>query len=145
MSSYKSPSKQPAQLRGLALQILNLFCLSLLLTKALNSLDAALALPLNDIVRDAVIQRFEYTFELSWKTLKVASEYMGMECRSPRETIKAGFKFTWIQSPDLWFEAMEARNKTSHTYDEDIAREVYEVAGKFSFLVKELIAKLGGL
>ena len=112
------------------------------LTKALCSLENAIALPLNDIVRDAVIQRFEYTFELSWKTLKVAGEYMGTECNSPREAIKAGFKLGWIQSPDLWFEAMEARNKTSHTYDEDIAKEVYEVAKKFPCLVKEVTAKL---
>ena len=115
------------------------------LTKALGSLENALALPLNDIVRDAVIQRFEYTFELTWKTLKVAGEYMGTECNSPREAIKTGFKLEWIQSPDLWFEAMEARNKTSHTYDEDIAKEVYGVAKKFPSLVKEVMTKLAGL
>ena len=116
-----------------------------ILIKALSSLENALALPLNDIVRDAVIQRFEYTFELTWKTLKVAGEYMGTECNSPREAIKTGFKLGWIQSPDLWFEAMEARNKTSRTYDEDTAKDVYAVAKKFPFLVKEVTAKLAGL
>ncbi len=113
-----------------------------LLTKARNSLSTALAMPLTDIVRDAVIQRFEYTFELSWKTLRVASQYMGTECNSPREAIKAGFKLGWLTSADPWFEAMEARNKTSHTYDQDIAKDVYRVAKKFPALIDETIIKL---
>ena len=113
-----------------------------LLEKALQTLAQALREPLTDLVRDAVIQRFEYVFELSWKTIQIAARYMGSICNSPRETIKYAFKMGWIQNPDLWLEAMEERNKTSHTYNEAIAEEVYEVAKKFPQLIQELIASL---
>lgn len=113
-----------------------------LLEKALQTLVQALKEPLTDMVRDAGIQRFEYVFELSWKTIQIAARYMGSICNSPREAIKYAFKMGWIQKPDLWLETMEERNKTSHTYNEAIAEEVYEAVKKFPGLVQELIASL---
>lgn len=113
-----------------------------LLEKALGTLTKALDEPLTDIVRDAVIQRFEYVFELSWKTMQIAAAYMGTLCNSPREAIKTAFKLDWIQEPDSWLESMEARNKTSHTYNEKVAKEVYETAKKFPSLVHPLLLAL---
>src|SRR5437762_2077643 len=94
----------------------------IILEKALETLIEALKEPGSDIVRDAVNQRFEYVFELSWKTIQVAASYTGLMCNSPREAIKAGFKMKWIKNPDKWFEAMEARNRTSHTYNLKLAK-----------------------
>ena len=113
-----------------------------LLEKALQTLVQALKEPLTDLVRDAGIQRFEYVFELSWKTIRIAARYMGSICNSPREAIKYAFKMGWIQKPDLWLETMEERNKTSHTYNEAIAEEVYEAVKNFPGLVQELITSL---
>lgn len=113
-----------------------------LLEKSAGTLAEALREPLTDIVRDAVIRRFEYVFELSWKTIQVAAEYMGSSCNSPREAIKASFKMGWIKNSEGWLEAMEARNKTSHTYNVELAKEVYEVAKKSPNLITELLTSL---
>lgn len=116
-----------------------------LLQKALATLEIALHEPFTEIVRDAVIQRFEYTFELAWKTIQVAGDYVGTVSNSPREAVRVGFKMEWIKNPDEWFEAMEARNRTSHIYNSAIAQEVYEVAKKFPSLVKEIISSISKL
>lgn len=107
-----------------------------------RTLAEALAQPLSDIVRDAVIQRFEYVFELSWKTIQAAARYMGTSVNSPREAVKTAFKMGWLRDTDAWFEAMEARNKTSHTYNAKLAAEVYAVAKHFPSLVRKLLASL---
>lgn len=113
-----------------------------LLEQSVETLAEALRTPLTDIVRDAVIQRFEYVFELAWKTIQVAVQYMGSSCTSPREAVKMAFKMGWIETPDRWLEAMEARNKTSHTYNIELAKEVYEVAKEFPSLVNGLLSSL---
>jgi nucleotidyltransferase substrate binding protein (TIGR01987 family) len=110
-----------------------------LLEKAGNTLQEVLSVPFNDIVRDATIQRFEYVFELSWKTIQMAADYMGSSLSSPREAIKTAFKLGWIKNPDGWFEALEARNKTSHTYNVVLAKEVWTVASRFPKLLNELL------
>ena len=84
-----------------------------LLEKALATLKKALQEPPTDLIRDAVIQRFEYVFELSWKTMGIAADYMGTLCKSPREAIRTSFKLGWISNAEDWIEAMEARNLTS--------------------------------
>lgn len=113
-----------------------------LLEQSLGTLMEALGKSFTDIVRDAVIQRFEYVFELSWKAIQTAAQYMGTPTNSPRESVKTAFKLGWIQNADLWLEAMEARNKTSHTYNTKLADEVYEVAKRFPPLVQELLISL---
>lgn len=113
-----------------------------LLDQAAQTLTDALRQPLTDLVRDAAIQRFEYVFELSWKTMQAAATYMGTICNSPREAIKAALKLGWTTNADGWLEAMEARNRTSHTYNEKVAKEVYEVAKKCPGLVQELLGSL---
>ena len=113
-----------------------------LLEKGLHTLSSALNEPFTDIVRDAVIQRFEYVFELAWKTMQVAAQFQGMTCNIPREAIKSAFKLGWIKNAEHWFEAMEARNKTSHTYNEELAGEVYKIAKKFPHSIQELLLSL---
>ncbi|EJP6472661.1 nucleotidyltransferase substrate binding protein [Clostridium sp. L74] len=80
----------------------------------------------NDIVIDGVIQRFEFTFEQSWKLMKLYLEYEGIEeAKSPRSTIRAAFKYGIIEDGDAWISMMIDRNKTSHVYDENTAIEIY--------------------
>lgn len=79
----------------------------------------------NSIVIDGVIQRFEFTFELSWKLMKAYLEYEGVEVNSPRGTIKAAFEYGIIEDGDSWINMMIDRNKTSHIYDQAEALEIY--------------------
>ncbi|ALX49323.1 nucleotidyltransferase substrate binding protein [Lentibacillus amyloliquefaciens] len=82
---------------------------------------------MDDIVYDGVIQRFEFTFELSWKLMKDFLEYTGLtELRSPRGAIREAFAYGLIDDGDQWIDMMIDRNKTSHLYDEEEARAVYE-------------------
>jgi nucleotidyltransferase substrate binding protein (TIGR01987 family) len=62
--------------------------------KALERLQDAVQRASDDLDKDGVIQRFEFTFELFWKMLKAVLKYQGIECYSPRQCIKA--KYIWI-------------------------------------------------
>jgi nucleotidyltransferase substrate binding protein (TIGR01987 family) len=96
---------------------------------ASNRLLEAIGLPESDIARDATIQRFEFTFELVWKTLKLYLERQGLECGGPRMTLKMAFIQGLIQAPkdgDVWLTMLADRNLTSHAYDEALAKRIVE-------------------
>ncbi|MDF0728240.1 HI0074 family nucleotidyltransferase substrate-binding subunit [Cytobacillus sp. S13-E01] len=81
----------------------------------------------DDLVIDATIQRFEFTYELSWKLMKTYLEYNGnLEVTSPRRTIREAFKDGILSDGEKWLKMLEDRNRTSHTYNEDIALEIYK-------------------
>lgn len=113
------------------------------LIKAHSSLREVLKKRKNKIVRDATIQRFEYTFELSWKVLK---RYFQFNNNLREENIKNIFreagKQGLIDSVEDWFGFQEARNETSHTYNEAIAERVFAVAKVFSPACGALISNL---
>ncbi len=80
-----------------------------------------------EFFRDSVIQRFEYTIEQAWKLLKhVLLEEEWLDCNSPKGTIKEGFQNGYITNIDIWFAMIEARNMTSHTYEEENADALYQ-------------------
>ena len=95
------------------------------LGKALGRLDEALQEPESELVRDAAIQRFEFCFELAWKAVQAALREQGGECNSPRACLREAFKADWVQDEQPWVDAMADRNLTSHTYDEELAKQVY--------------------
>jgi nucleotidyltransferase substrate binding protein (TIGR01987 family) len=97
-------------------------------TKAIKSLREALALPKNDIVRDATIQRFEFCVELAWKTAK---KIMGTSTSAPKQVIREMAQNGYIDNVELWFDFLEDRNLSSHTYDEVLAEKVFATAQKF--------------
>ncbi|MCL2859084.1 MAG: nucleotidyltransferase substrate binding protein [Oscillospiraceae bacterium] len=114
-------------------------------SKALEKLKEGLAEEETEIAIDGVIQRFEFTFELAWKTLKEYLEEQGFfeKTGSPREVIKTGFQKGVIEDGELWIQMMLDRNGVSHMYDEEKSREVYESIKKtyvqlFERLEKEL-------
>jgi len=91
-------------------------------------LAEAVAEPGSDLIRDATIQRFEFTFEVVWKTLKLYLERQGHECGGPRLTLKKAFAENLIGAPeeaDVWLRMLEDRNLTSHAYDEALANRIY--------------------
>ncbi|MBU3093410.1 nucleotidyltransferase substrate binding protein [Clostridium sp. CF011] len=97
--------------------------------KALARLDEALKKDItDDIIIDGIIQRFEFTFEQSWKVMKSYLEEQGIidEEISPRSTIKIAYKHKIIVDGEIWIEMMLDRNRTSHMYDETIGRNIVE-------------------
>ncbi|GAA0345281.1 nucleotidyltransferase substrate binding protein [Oceanobacillus sp. FSL W7-1293] len=103
------------------------------LEKAIGRLEEALNEGAkNSLYIDGTIQRFEFTFELYWKTLKRMLEEEGIEAKSPRETLKQAYAVDWIQNEQSWLQMLRDRNETSHVYDEKKARDIYEnIAGYF--------------
>ena len=95
-----------------------------------------------DIVMDAVIQRFEFTFEMAWKSVKLAAKAVGYDCKSPKGCLKLAYRMGWIKDEERWLELLEARNLTSHTYDQETAMDVYETVKEnfqvFGSLLREL-------
>ena len=100
---------------------------------------------INKIYTMALIQAFEIVFELSWKTLKDYLEFNGILTDTPRETIKQAFAKNIIKDGQTWIEMMEARNKTSHTYQEEFAKELCDdILNKYSTQINSLIEFLKG-
>ena len=95
------------------------------LRKAVVRLREALKAPGTDLSRDAAIHRFEFCFELAWKTIQGRALDEGLECQSPKGCLKLALKLRWLAEETSWLEMLEDRNQTSHTYDEEVAKRVY--------------------
>jgi len=110
--------------------------------EAAARLAEAATQPETDIARDATIKRFEFTFEVVWKTLRLFLEHQGHECNSPRSTIKTAFVEGLIATPeeaDVWLRMLEDRNLTSQTYNEALARRIYNA------IVEEYAVRLSAM
>jgi nucleotidyltransferase substrate binding protein (TIGR01987 family) len=119
------------------------------LQNAVKRLREAVAQPESDLVRDAVIQRFEFTFELIWISLKLYLERQGLDCGGPRSTLKKAFTEGLINSPDeadVWLQVLEDRNLTSHAYDEALATRIYQhVVQDYTALLGQMAGKIQAL
>lgn len=94
------------------------------LNKAFAQLRVACELPdLSELERAGLIQTYEFTFELAWKTMKDWLSYNGVMVTTPRETIKSAFSSQLINDPDTWLEALNARNELAHSYDEQVVMD----------------------
>lgn len=96
-------------------------------------------IPLHKALRDSCIQRFEFCVELSWKT---SMKVLGLPTKAPNSAIREMAQNNLIDDIQLWFSFLEARNKTSHTYDEDIATSVYSEVARIIPELDQLISKL---
>lgn len=94
--------------------------------KALQRFRDAVAEAETQLEVDGVIQRFEFTFELAWKTLKRFLYYQGIECYSPRNCLREAYSTGFINDDDLWLDMLDDRNLTSHIYDEEKIREIFK-------------------
>lgn len=93
----------------------------------------------------ALIQAFEMAFELGWKTIKDYLEYNGTKTDTPRSAIKEAFSANLISQGQQWIDMMEARNKTSHTYKEEFAKQTaQEILNIYAQLLLDLEQKLEG-
>ena len=113
------------------------------LKKALRALKIALAQPLDEFVRDSVIQRFEFTFELCWKNLKRYLESdRPLTDDSVKGILREAHQRKLISNIEMWFVFHKSRNLTSHTYNASTAEEVYKDAAQFPQYADELITNL---
>lgn len=80
----------------------------------------------NDMIRDSIIQRFEFTYELAHKTLQEFMKYEGvtLENSFPRTIFKKAFVNHLIEDEALWLKLLEDKNATSHIYNEKLADEI---------------------
>lgn len=112
-------------------------------------LAEAVAQPESGLIRDATIQRFEFTFEVVWKTLKLYLERQGDECGGPRPTLKKAFAENLIPTPaeaDVWFQMLEDRSLTSHAYDEAIAHRIYgHIVSDYAPLLSSMAQRIQSL
>ena len=98
------------------------------------------------IVRDALIQRYEYTFEAGWRAIAHVLRDLGVSVPFvPAQVLKEALAAKLIDDADAWSEMQKARNKTSHAYKEKIAIEVAALVrsmaiGQFEALVARLEA-----
>jgi nucleotidyltransferase substrate binding protein (TIGR01987 family) len=102
------------------------------------------------LLRDATIQRFEFTFEVAWKTLKRFLEENSIEPidrLTNRQLFRLGFEQGLLRDSAAWMLYLGRRNLTSHVYSEAIAAQVFEVIPEFledaRFLLAQLEQRLG--
>ena len=109
------------------------------LKSALERLKEALALEPTPINKDATIQRFEFTFELLWKTVKAYLTTAGTVTKSPRDVFRAAADANIISDPEPYFQFLDKRNLASHTYSQSEADAVYEVIKDFPLAVEKVL------
>lgn len=110
--------------------------------KAFNRLSRAIEIvkhiPDDDLLQSGLVQTYEYTFELAWKTLKDYLEMEGFLLRSPRETIRQGFQSGYITNAEDWLQALADRNLTVHIYDDEIiSRVLNDINERYFFILQE--------
>ncbi len=91
------------------------------------------------LYRDATIQRFEFCVELAWK---VSIKALGSNATSPRLAMRELLRAGYIENIERWFDYIDTQNKSSHSYDEGIAAEVFATIPDFRFSARELLSKL---
>jgi len=112
------------------------------LEKAIARLAETLVLKPTQVHQDATIQRYEFTFELAWKTMQSFAFEKGIKVISPKDSIRTAAQLSIIEDIESWFDFLDARNMSSHIYDEKMANLVYQEAKRFLPEVEALIGKL---
>ncbi len=111
-------------------------------SKAVGRLGEALSGPPDALRQDAAIQRFEFCFELAWKCVQETARTEGLDCASPKDCLKAAYRKGWLKDEHGWLAMLEDRNRTSHTYDERLAAEVFSRLPQHQILLQSLLASL---
>lgn len=96
-----------------------------------------------ELEQAGLIQYFEFTFELCWKTMKDFLESEGFTVTSPRDTLKQAYQSGYIKEGKKWMEALEDRNLTAHTYDETSCRKVEKlIKTRYFSMIEEVYSFL---
>ncbi len=91
------------------------------------------------IARDACIQRFEYCIELSWK---VSMKKLGSQTKFAKPAVREMARADLIDSAEMWLDFIEARNNSSHSYDEEVAQKVFVEIKKYQIESSNFLLRL---
>ena len=91
---------------------------------------------------DGTIQRFEFTFELFWKSLQRLLAGQGLAANSPKSVLQHAYRLGWLGNEATWLKMLDGRNLTSHTYREALAREIYSRIPTHHAAMREAVQKL---
>jgi nucleotidyltransferase substrate binding protein (TIGR01987 family) len=104
------------------------------------ALDRLQETPDDKLMQLALIQSFEFTYELSWKTMKDYLKHEGvLEAVTPRQVIKQAFHYKIIPDGQTWIDMLENRNLLSHVYSEEFAQKaVAKIISQYANIINEL-------
>jgi nucleotidyltransferase substrate binding protein (TIGR01987 family) len=102
---------------------------------------------IDEMLKEGLIQRFEYTHELAWNVMKDFAEYQGnTNIKGSRDATREAFKMGLITKADEWMDMLKSRNDTSHTYNSDTADEIYnKIVNTYQALFIEFEGKMEAL
>ena len=127
-------------------EIISLEALEQALAQLEKGIDQAGLNPADELMRDGVIQRFEYTMDICWKTiqryLKTVAEVQDSAIRSKKDLFREAARLALIQNAEAWIGHYEARNTTSHSYNARMAQQVFDRAQLFLIDAKFLLLEL---
>jgi len=109
---------------------------------ALERLADVLQQPDSEYIRDAAIQRFEFCFELAWKTVQQTARNEGVDIASARAAIAFAWRNRWIDDEAAWLQLLRARNLTVHTYHQETADTVFKQLPYFEGPLRSLLTSL---
>ncbi len=90
-----------------------------------ENIDDEFIYDLEEIIKEGLIQRFEYTYELAWNLMKDYAEYQGeTDIKGSRDATRIAFKMNLIKDSETWMDMLMARRSTSHTYNQETAEEI---------------------
>ncbi len=116
--------------------------------QALSALQEVLAMPYSAIVRDAAIQRFEFTFEVLWKLAQIyLHQKEGLDINSPKSVLRSCFQVNLLASEEqvvIALKMADDRNLTVHTYNEKLAMQIYNHLPDYFKLMQLLFDSIAG-
>lgn len=114
--------------------------------KALLKLEQIVQMEEDEIVRDATIQRFEFTFELGWKALRTfLKDAHGIVCNSPKNCFREGLILNLYDASvtEKLLQMVDDRNETTHTYDENKAQVIFEnIRNSYAHLLRSILESI---
>ena len=99
---------------------------------------------LDELAKDGVIQRFEFTFELAWKTLKDYLEEQGVaDAVSPKKVLIKSHQENLFKDDALWLQMLEDRNSLSHLYKQEMSEKIFKnIKDSYAQALRDLVFAL---
>lgn len=97
--------------------------------------------PQNDMIRDGLIQRFEFTFELAWKASKehLIAQGVSNDLHFPKQILRTAYENHMIDEEQIWLNMLHSRNSSSHIYDDRVAAAIAkDITESFLPVLKKL-------
>ena len=99
---------------------------------------------LNEFEEDSVIKRFEFTYEMAWKLMMSYEKSNGvLQLMGSKDVVRNAISMSLIENGEAWMDMSDARNRTSHLYDEGMAKDVIDaIVNDYYPLLQDLLRKM---